>query len=67
MTRFRVPDMTCEGCVAAVSRAIRGIDAAARVSADLETKIVAADSAAAAEALAEAVRDAGFDVEPLAA
>ena len=63
MTEFQVPDMTCSGCVSAVTRAVQGIDKAAKVAADLDTKRVRIDSTATAAALAEAVRDAGFTVE----
>lgn len=64
MTEFLVPDMTCSGCVNAVTRAVRGVDGEAVVTADVETKRVRIDSAAAAESLADAVRDAGFTVQP---
>lgn len=63
MTAFKVPDMTCSGCVGAVTRAVQGVDSRAVVSADLDTKLVRVDSTAPVDALAEAVRDAGFTVE----
>jgi copper chaperone len=63
MTAFRVPDMTCSGCVSAVTRAVQAVDQAARVTADLDTRQIRIDSTVAAEVLAEAVRDAGFTVE----
>ena len=63
MPVFRVPDMTCSGCVRAVTNAVRDVDAAASVDADLETKQVRVTSAAAVDALAAAVREAGFTVE----
>lgn len=63
MTRFKVPDMTCSGCVGAVTRAVQGLDAKAEVSADLDTKLLRIDSGLADAALAEAVREAGFTVE----
>jgi copper chaperone len=63
MTQFKVPDMTCSGCVGAVTQAVRGLDAKAEVRADLDTKLVRIDSVLTDAALAEAVRDAGFTVE----
>lgn len=63
MTAFKVSDMTCSGCVSAVTRAVQGVDALATVSADLDTRLVRVDSTASADVLAEAVRDAGFTVE----
>ncbi|MGE0418276.1 MAG: heavy-metal-associated domain-containing protein [Acetobacteraceae bacterium] len=66
MPVFRVPDMTCSGCVRAVTGAIQDIDSAAKVDADLESKQVRVTSTAAPDALAEAMRDAGFTVEAAA-
>jgi copper chaperone len=66
MTRFTIPDMTCEGCVASVTRAVRALDATARVAADLESHTVEVDSPIAAETLAAAIADAGFTVHPAA-
>ncbi len=63
MLQIRVPDMTCSGCVGAVTRAVQGVDSGASVTADLDTKQVRIDSTAAADTLADAVRDAGFTVE----
>jgi copper chaperone len=63
MPVFLVPDMTCDGCVRAVTNAVQAVDGAAVVKADLTTKRVVIDSSADAPALAEAVRDAGFTVE----
>lgn len=66
MIRFTIPDMTCGGCVASVTRAVQSVDAAARLTADLESHTVEIASAAAAEALAAAIADAGFTVQPTA-
>jgi copper chaperone len=64
MTRFAIPDMTCEGCVGSVTRAVRALDPAARVAADLATHIVRIESLSASEALAAAITEAGFTVQP---
>lgn len=61
MQAFTVSDMSCSGCVKAITGAIHDVDAAATVEADLDSKIVRVASTASAEALAEAMRDAGFD------
>ncbi len=66
MPVFRVPDMTCSGCVRAVTGAIQEIDADAKVDADLDSKQVNVTSNAASDALAAAMRDAGFTVEAAA-
>eukprot|EP01037_Dinobryon_pediforme_P010811 gene10811-10890_t len=38
MTRFTIPDMDCEGCIASITKAVHRIDANAIVHADLTTK-----------------------------
>ncbi len=64
MTRFAIPDMTCQGCVGGVTRAVQAVDPVAHVAADLESHIVEITSAAPAAALAAAIADAGFTVQP---
>lgn len=63
MPDFHVPDMTCQGCVRALTGALHDVDASAVVQADVETKQVHVVSDAPVGALAEAIRDAGFTVE----
>ena len=57
---FHVPDMSCEGCVRAITRAVQGIDAEAGVSADLPAHRVRITSDHPAAELEAAIRDAGF-------
>ncbi|MGD0706699.1 MAG: heavy-metal-associated domain-containing protein [Trebonia sp.] len=63
MPQFRVPDIHCDGCIRAMTAAVRGLDEKATLEADLATKLVRVDSTAGDEAVAEAIRDAGFTVE----
>ena len=63
MPNFHVSDMTCSGCVKAITGAVHDLDAAATIDADLDSKLVKIASTASADALAEAMRDAGFTVE----
>ena len=63
MPDFRVPDMHCDGCIRALTGAVQGVDASATLNADLDSKHVQIGSSARPETLAEAMRDAGFDVE----
>lgn len=60
MYHFQVSDMTCSHCVQTVEKAIRGVDANARVTIDLDTKDVAVDSTAPAETLTAAIEDVGY-------
>lgn len=64
MKNFRVPDMTCSGCVRAITKAVQGADPAAIVAADIDAHLLRIDSALAAETLAATLRDAGFTPEP---
>jgi copper chaperone len=64
MSLFRVPDIHCDGCVRALSGALRHLDGRAALQADLATKQVRVDTTATDEAVAAAFREAGFTVEP---
>ena len=67
MTRFKVSDMTCGGCVKAITAAVKQVAPEATVVADLETRRVDVTGPARAEVLAEALREAGFTPEVIAA
>ena len=67
MTSFTVSDMSCGGCVKAITEAVRQVAPDATVVTDLETHRVDVTSAASAEVLAAAMRDAGFTPEAVAA
>ncbi len=64
MPSFHVPDMTCGGCVRAITNAVKDADPSAEVAADVPMHLVRIDSARPAEALLAAIRDAGFTPEP---
>lgn len=60
MTRFTVPDMTCGGCVKAITGAVQRLDPTATVKTNLDTHLVEIESAQPAAALMEAIDAAGF-------
>ena len=62
MSEFRVPDIHCDGRIRALTGAVRDLDGATVLHADLETKLVRIETTASDEAVAEAIRDAGFTV-----
>lgn len=62
MVQFHVTGMTCGGCARSVTNAVKGVDAGATVNVDLATKLVAVDSTAAASAIVNAIKAAGYDV-----
>ncbi len=60
---FTVTGMTCGHCEAAVIRAIRRLDAQARISIDRgRNRVEVVQSSQPREALARAIRDEGYDV-----
>ena len=63
MTRFTVPDMTCGGCVKAITTAIQRLDPKAVVATDLDSHRVDVTSAQPEAALAQAIEDAGFTAQ----
>ena len=65
MIPIKVTKMHCGGCANAVTRAIQGIDPAARVEIDLKVGSVSVTpgSAIAAERYTDAIRAAGFGAE----
>jgi copper chaperone len=54
--------MTCDGCAAAIRRAIGRVDQAARVEIDVPTGWVDVDGTAEPGTLAKAIEAAGFGV-----
>lgn len=68
MIAFEVKDMTCGHCVSALTQALKALDKDAKVQIDLATHRVQVESSAAdAEALAEAIQEAGYTPVRLAA
>ena len=63
MQIFRVPDMTCGGCVQAITRAVRAADPAAEIAADVATHLLTIDSAKSPSVLRAAIEAAGFTPE----
>jgi copper chaperone len=62
MTEFHVEGMSCQHCVAAVTRSIHGIDDRAQVRVDLEHGRVVVESSQSVDALKEAIDEAGYTV-----
>lgn len=62
MIQFNVEGMSCQHCVAAVTRAIHEHDAAAQVQVDLQAGRVSVESSQPADVLKAAIDDAGYTV-----
>lgn len=58
--RYRIEGMTCDGCVRAVTRAIRAAAPQARIAVDLQSKTAEIDDAVPQATIAAAVDGAGF-------
>lgn len=60
MHLFHVPGLTCGGRLGSVTRALHGIDPAARIEANLPARTLRVISARFESALLRALRDAGY-------
>jgi copper chaperone len=61
MIVFNVIEMTCGHCVAAVTKAVQGVEPNATVNVDLSThRVEILGASASAEAFAQAMRDEGY-------
>lgn len=60
MIELTINDMTCGGCVASITRVVKGLDPNARVEADVGAKRVKISSVIKSEAVIAAISDAGY-------
>ena len=60
MTEFKLPDMSCGHCAGRVTQALQQVDPACRLDFNLRERSVQVHSTAAPEALAAALRAAGY-------
>ena len=63
--RFRVPDMSCGHCTAAITKDIAVIDPAAEVSTDLDARTVEVSTSQTDGAVIEAIKSAGYEAAPV--
>jgi copper chaperone len=60
MLKLNVPDMTCGHCAGTVTKAVKGVDADAKVSVDLPSQTVSIETSADAEKIKSAIAAAGY-------
>ncbi len=60
MLQFDLPAMSCDHCVRVITDAVHGIDAQARVTADLAAHRVQVETSLPQQAVAAALADAGY-------
>lgn len=58
---FSVPEMDCNHCVHSITEAIHRVDPAAKVEADLSSRVVRVGGTADAKTYSAAMEEAGFD------
>ena len=63
MIELTVNDMTCGGCVASITRVVKGLDANATIDADVASKRVKIESAIDSDKVIAAISDAGYHPE----
>ena len=63
MLDLKVEGMTCGHCEAAVTRAIRGVDPAAKVTVERDADRVVVESSAEPAAVLEAIQTEGYPAE----
>lgn len=60
--QFRVPDISCDHCVRAITNEVSGVANVAKVTVDIPTKLVTIEHAnVPATTLVAAINEAGFD------
>lgn len=64
---FKVPGMSCGHCTAAIEKSVKSADPAASVECDLGERRVRIDSSLAPEQVSAAIREAGYEPQPVAA
>ncbi|HTJ95709.1 MAG TPA: cation transporter [Pararobbsia sp.] len=62
MVELKVEGMSCQHCVASVTKAVQALDHTASVKVELAQGRVSVDTAAPRDALAAAIEDAGYTV-----
>jgi copper chaperone len=66
MQTFRVDDMTCGHCAGAITKAVRAVDADARVEVNLAERLVHVEPRQAdGESLRQAIAEAGYSPVPV--
>ncbi len=65
MIEFKVSDMTCGHCASTITKAVKELDAGAKLDISIAEHIVRVDSRASREALQHAIAEAGYTPQPV--
>ncbi|MDP3008165.1 heavy-metal-associated domain-containing protein [Methylotenera mobilis] len=60
MYQFHIPKMSCGGCVRNITNAIKKVDDAATIDADISTKMVRVETAIPEATIIKAMTDGGY-------
>lgn len=63
MLEFKVPDMSCNHCIASITKAVNEVAPDAAVQADLDTRRVTVTGTADQAAVLSALSEIGFDAQ----
>jgi copper chaperone len=63
MIEFKVTDMTCGHCASTITKAVKDLDAGAKLDISLAEHLVRVDSKASREDLQHAIAEAGYTPE----
>ena len=63
MIELKVPDMTCGHCVSTITKAVKEVDASAKIEVSLPEHRVRVESKASKEALVRSIAEAGYTPE----
>lgn len=63
MIELRIPSISCDHCVRAVTEAVHEVDRQAQVEVDLAGHMVTVDSRADRQSIVQALADAGYTPE----
>lgn len=67
MPTFHIEDMTCGHCASTIARAVRALDAGARLRVDIQARLIHIEPSEADEAeLVEAISEAGYQLVTVA-
>jgi len=61
--KLLIQDMSCAGCVRSVAAAVKALDPQAAVNVDLDSKLAEIESSQPADAIIQALDEAGFPAE----
>jgi len=67
MHHFRVPGMTCGGCLGAVTKALQKLDPQVRIEGHLETRTITVESDKSEALLLAALENAGYPAQLVSA